>query len=120
MYKLSNSGVIRISDGAYIPNDPNNRDWRKYQKWTTKGNIALQPDDQNTWLEIRNTRNLILQSSDWVLLIDSPLTTAEKNIWKTYRQKLRDIPQDFSEPSAVIWPDRKDLPKAEAKKVKEN
>jgi len=120
MYRLTATGVKRMADNVDIPNDTKNKDWRKYQEWTANGNIPLQPDEGDIWADIRNTRNLILQSSDWVLLSDSPLTTAEKNIWKAYRQKLRDIPQDFSEPSAVVWPDRKDLPKAEAKKVKEN
>jgi len=38
MYKLTNIGVKRLSDDAIIPNDPKNRDWRKYQKWIEEGN----------------------------------------------------------------------------------
>ena len=30
--------VQRIADGATIPNDPLNRDWREYQGWLTAGN----------------------------------------------------------------------------------
>ncbi len=40
MYKLivNSSYVIRISDGAFIPNDSTNRDWLAYQTWLGLGN----------------------------------------------------------------------------------
>ena len=38
-YALAASGVRREADGADIPNDPKNRDWRKYQAWQAAGGI---------------------------------------------------------------------------------
>jgi hypothetical protein len=38
---------------------------------------------------------------------DSPLTTAKKNEWKTYRQALRDLPAnnlDLADPREVVLP----------------
>lgn len=46
MYKLrnGNGGVIRIADGAFIPNEPQNEDWKAYNHWISLGNIP-QPAD---------------------------------------------------------------------------
>lgn len=40
VYKLgAGGGVIRTADGALIPDDPANRDWRGYQDWRAAGNV---------------------------------------------------------------------------------
>lgn len=31
-------GVIRLSDKAWIPADPDNRDWQAFLEWQTQGN----------------------------------------------------------------------------------
>jgi hypothetical protein len=50
-YKLGSFGVIRVLDGANIPNDTKNSDWLKYLVWLAQGNTpdladpAPIPDD---------------------------------------------------------------------------
>ena len=58
------------------------------------------------WSKVVLIRNFLLMDSDWTQLGDAQLTTQQKADWVTYRQKLRDIPQDQSEASAatVVFP----------------
>ena len=41
-YTLNESGVTR-SDGASVPDDDRNRDWRAYQEWLAEGNTPPAP-----------------------------------------------------------------------------
>ena len=38
MYQLTEFGVIRLNDNAFIPDCADNRDWQEYQKWLDEGN----------------------------------------------------------------------------------
>jgi hypothetical protein len=42
MYKLlkdRTDAVVRVLDGATIPNNPDNKDWVEYQAWLQLGNL---------------------------------------------------------------------------------
>lgn len=66
--------------------------------------LAPRPAKSLTWDDIRNSRNIELQVSDWTSLPDAPLTSVQKEQWLTYRQELRDITKKFPTPNHVIWP----------------
>ena len=57
-----------------------------------------------TWETIRQKRDELIKSSDWIFLPD--ISLKNKEAWLTYRQALRDIPQNFEDPSEVIWPEK--------------
>ena len=41
-YQLTTStSIIRLSDGAHIPDDPGNRDYKDYLEWVNEGNTPL-------------------------------------------------------------------------------
>lgn len=44
----------------------------------------------------------LLQSSDWTQSPDSPLSAESKQAWATYRQALRDLPQQEGFPFVNI------------------
>ena len=45
-----------------------------------------------SWEKVRDKRDQLLNSCDWCVLPDSPITN--KGDWLAYRQQLRDIPED--------------------------
>jgi hypothetical protein len=56
------------------------------------------------WYEVRTQRDDLLTISDWTQGNDTPLDTSEVTAWATYRETLRNIPQDQSDPYAIVWP----------------
>tara|TARA_R100001443_G_scaffold3188_5_gene10115 strand:+ start:505 stop:735 length:231 start_codon:yes stop_codon:yes gene_type:complete len=41
--------------------------------------------------KLRETRNKMLEDSDWTVMPDSPFSDSKQADWKTYRQSLRDL-----------------------------
>jgi hypothetical protein len=52
---------------------------------------------------IRNWRNAELIACDWTQVADS---TVDKTTWATYRQALRDLPSQNSDPKKIVFPAR--------------
>ena len=49
---------------------------------------------------LRYVRNNLLQETDWMANSDVTMSDA----WKNYRQELRDLPANTSDPSNPTWP----------------
>jgi hypothetical protein len=62
----------------------------------------LQKDTEQA-ASVRQTRNDKLKESDWTQLVDS---TADKALWATYRQTLRDISSQTGFPFDITWPEQ--------------
>jgi len=60
--------------------------------------------DNQVAANVRAERNRKLAACDWTVLTDSPLTTAKKTEWKTYRTALRDISAAEGFPHTMEWP----------------
>jgi len=58
------------------------------------------------WKIIRAERDKLLRESDYLILADAPVDETQKQEWTTYRQSLRDIPQDYDSPDEVVYPDK--------------
>jgi len=80
----------------------------------TAEEIAQRQADEANWTagafdrainDLRQRRNALISSCDWVMLSDSPVT--DKTAWETYRQALRDITDGLTtveEVNAVEFP----------------
>jgi hypothetical protein len=72
------------------------------------GTIGLIQDLQKSevktdaqWAQLRAERNARLTASDWTQLEDS---RERKDVWANYRQELRDLPNNLTDPTQVVWP----------------
>lgn len=54
------------------------------------------------WSDLRNSRNFLLQGCDWTQVPDAPV---DATAWATYRQQLRDLPANTTDPRNVVWPE---------------
>ena len=57
------------------------------------------------WDFFREMRNNLLKSSDRRMLWDSSLTDEQKQEWALYRQALRDLPDNTTNPLEPNWPE---------------
>lgn len=77
-------GAFRQENGAWL------RGWNV---------VALSDDDAAR--NARAARDAEIATSDWTQVLDSPVDRAA---WATYRQALRDIPQQAGFPQTIVWP----------------
>ncbi len=54
---------------------------------------------------VRGQRDGLLRSTDWTQLGDATLGDHTAEEWRTYRQALKDIPQNHTRVSTVVWPE---------------
>ena len=84
-------------------------------QWFTKfivGPVFADSDEETAYrtsidqvaANVRADRDRKLAACDWTVLTDSPLTTAKKTEWKTYRTALRDISAAEGFPHTMEWP----------------
>ena len=63
-------------------------------------------DTDAAWIELRRDRDALLLSSDYTQTPDSPLSDSKKQEWATYRQALRDLPSNTTDPVNPTWPSK--------------
>ena len=55
---------------------------------------------------IRGQRDTLLNQTDYVILPDAPYSEETQTAYRTYRQALRDLPEQVGFPNSIIWPTR--------------
>lgn len=66
------------------------------KQWVLVENLAI--------ADVLPKRQRLLYASDWTQIPNGPLTTQQQAAWATYRQELRDIPEQSGYPFNVIFP----------------
>lgn len=88
--------IIRTDEGVIVT--PNTEAWEAWK--------AEQPDpSEQLAVEVRAQRDALLSACDWTQMPDSPLSEEEKAAYQTYRQALRDVPQQEGFPETISWPE---------------
>lgn len=80
--------------------------WQSYiPKPVPQAMLALWPKYESAYnaREARTRRNYLLSQCDWSQLIDVPEATRER--FSSYRQALRDVPQQAGFPMDIDWPE---------------
>ena len=61
--------------------------------------------DAQPWKKLREERNKRITQTDYLATIDYPHPTPEaKQAWLDYRQALRDLPTNTTDPENPVWP----------------
>ena len=108
--------------GQYLTNDPPLMNWPGVQCTCEDPTVvvAVKDDDgtvtlvedptklaqktQAAWTALRTERNARLAASDWTQLQDTHLSAEKKSAWADYRQALRDLPDETTNPLEAEWP----------------
>lgn len=117
--KRDHSGTITCSvtiesTGEVIPFTASPNDTESYGRslyeqlnTTDLASVAAYTDEMRNIQDAedaRDTRDILLQDSDWTQTPDIPEAT--KTAWTAYRQALRDLPTTSGFPNNIDWPDQ--------------
>ena len=113
-YRLISNGVQDMETKAFIPDCGGNRHWQEYQEWLGLGNtpdpeFTTEQIEERAWNELRSERNSLLTKTDFMMSYDfynTVLTSDERTQLSTYRQTLRDLPENTIDPSTPTWPSK--------------
>jgi hypothetical protein len=109
--RLVCSQSLKPADGALIAQalvefpDTTEADYEVKEITDEEFETYLTPTAEQTAATVRAQRNALLTACDWTQLSDSPLSDKTKALWATYRQELRDVPEQDGFPDEVTWPE---------------
>ena len=77
-------------------------------KYVVNGVLTPRPQSEldaealeEAWAALRRKRIFFLRESDWTQVPDAPV---DSTAWSVYRQELRDLPANTTDPRNVEWP----------------
>ena len=99
----------KVNCEEILDDDGKSQDPKVYVKSHFKGDDTAKDARilADEWTRIRRERDRLLANSDWTQGGDTPLTSAKKTAWATYRTSLRDVPKDQKDKTtyaSITWP----------------
>jgi hypothetical protein len=88
--KIVNGVTVPLTDAEIAERQAEHAAW-----------LAAEFDHRST--AVRAERDRLLAASDWTQVADTPVSQVA---WATYRQALRDVPQQAGFPHDVTWPSK--------------
>jgi hypothetical protein len=82
--------VIRTSDGASIPNSPDNRDWVEYQEWLYAGNTPdpyVPPPEPKPELSVTPETELLYEHENRLLELEGKPPTNIRDFVKKMKKE---------------------------------
>lgn len=67
--------------------------------------VVIVADLAPAWALLRTNRDQRLAASDKMMLPDYPISEEQQAAWATYRQALRDLPENTADPTNPDWPE---------------
>ena len=64
-----------------------------------------EPDPEELAAQARSQRDALLAETDWTQVLDAPIDTESQAAYRTYRQALRDVPEQAGFPESIDWPE---------------
>jgi|DEB0MinimDraft_6_1074348.scaffolds.fasta_scaffold04774_11 hypothetical protein len=115
-YEEVSGKIISLVDASGTPTAPSGYGYlpctydlsELYKYEVVSGVIQLKPqpeidtiEETEAWFKLRVKRDQILAQCDWTQVPDAPVNQTE---WATYRQALRDLPANTTDPANPTWP----------------
>lgn len=97
MYQLTKDGIIRLSDFAFIPEDPDNRDYAEFMAWRDDGN---EPEPAPI-LDLGIPRQVTMRQARQAMLSAGILAQVDALI--------ADMPGDEGESARIDWNHARDV-----------
>jgi vancomycin resistance protein YoaR len=76
-------------------------DFNNEKKRIDNENAAIEAA-RDYWEELRILRNKRLSECDWTQVADVQLSDTQKTEWTLYRQQLRDLPENITDPKPLV------------------
>ena len=75
-------------------------------QWIFDGHAWTELTAEKKAILIRQQRDALLSETDYLMMPDYPMSDADRDALRAYRQALRDIPEQPGFPDEVAWPEK--------------